>query len=326
MRLPPHCPVLARPGAAGAIDIQVGLAAPVVIPALSLAEREFVASLEGGRRVPPAQARRFARVVSILTLAGAWHVGEAPAPAQSVAVHGCGTLGMAIAAALRAGEFDVALHDGAPLAVEPVGTFSPSASGTCAAAAAQTLGDQAITVRIGGGGEALVVIVCTGAPDPALVSDCVLSGVPHVVVACDGVGVWVSHVIVPGLTPCARCRDIALTHLDSAWPSLALQLAGSGLPARRPVAPRLALVVVAARVSVRVAGWLERADPGTGEHIAANGELSLEPVRAEPSCGCGAAGPVGDDATASRAAWVAHRDGDAKRSQCLPTISKMSAP
>ncbi len=303
MRLPPHCPVLARPGADGAIDIQVGLASPMVIPGLGLAEREFVASLEGGRVIPPAQARRFARVVTLLADAGAFEVRRSPTPAARVALHGCGEAGMAIAAALHAGPFDVSLYDDAPLAAEPVGTYALSASGTCAVAAATTLAERGMPVRIGGGGEGLVVNVYTGAPDPALVSECVLAGVPHVLVACDGVAVWVSHVIVPGLTACVRCRDIGLTRRDAAWPSLALQLGGCGLPARRPVAPRLSLVAVAARVSARVAGWLERGDPGEAELIAGDGSLVPAPLTPERACGCGAAGPVGDEVAARRVAW-----------------------
>jgi len=302
MRLPPHSPVLARPGAQGGIDIQVGLASPVVLEGLGLDERTFVASLEGGRAVPPVQARRFPRVIAQLTNAGAWAQPSPPVTA-SVAVHGCGGLGMEIAGVLTSAGFAVAMHDDARVAVEPAGTYAASADGTCAGAAAATLSERGATVRVGGGGESVVVIVCTGAPDPALVSACVLTDVPHALVVCDGAGVWVSHLMVPGASACARCRDIVLTRADTAWPAVSLQLGGCQLATRRPAAPRIALPTAAARVTARVAGWVERADVGVAEHIAADGELIQVPLEPQPECGCGASGPVGDDVAAQRARW-----------------------
>jgi len=302
MRLNPNIPVLARPGANGAIDVQIGLVAPVVLTRLGLDERDFLASLEGGRSVPPAQARRFSRVIATLTAAGAW---AAPTASQlvTVAVHGCGELGMEIAAGLVRGRFDVALADRAPLGVEPVRTYVTSATGTCAGAAAVTLGERGVPVRLARGSEGLAVIVCTGAPDSVLVSACMLAGTPHVLVVWDGVGLWVSHVVVPGITACSRCRDVSLTRDDPAWPRLSLQLGGSGPASRRPIAPHLALPAVVARVATRVGRWAECDDAGIAERVETDGSVTVDPLVPEHGCGCGAAGPVGDELAARRAAW-----------------------
>ena len=300
MRLKPHVPVLARPGTGGAIDVQIGLVSPVVLTRLGLDEREFVASLEDGRSVPPARARRFPRVIAALTVAGAWEVAVEPTHA-TVAVYGCGELGMAIASALVRGGFGVGLADPAPLLVEPVRTYITAATGTCAGAAAVTLAERGVEVSLARGGEDVAVIVCTGAPDSALVAALMRADTPHLVVVWDGVGLWASHLIVPGMTACSRCRDVALTRADAAWPRLMLQLGGSGLASRRPVAPRLALPAAVAVVAARVAGWLERGDAGVAVRVATDGSVASDPLPPERGCGCGAAGPVGDEVAARRA-------------------------
>lgn len=302
MRLDPHSPVLARPGPTGGLDVQIGLAHPVVLAGLGLDERAFVASLEGGRPVPSAQARRFTRVIAMLTDAGAWE-RRVERALPSVAVHGCGPVGMAVAAALAGAGYDVALEDTAPVGVEPVGTFARHAVGTCAGAAAATLSERGIATRLARGDEELAVIVCTGAPDPRTVMRLVLAEVPHVLVVCDGVGVWVSHVTVPGVTACARCRDLALTREDAAWPRLSLQLGGGQGATRRPVAPRLSLGMAAAHAAARIAQWAERGDAGIAARIAADGSTVAAPLAQEPACGCGASGPEGDEVAARRARW-----------------------
>ena len=308
MRLPAHAPVLARPGAKGGIDMQVGLASPVVLSGLAFDEREFLATLEGGRYVTPTQARRFTRVVTRLTNANAWEEPPAATAHLTAAIHGAGALGMEIAALIHQAGMAVALHDPAPMRAEPVGTYAIRASGTCAGAAVATLAARGLPASIAGGGEDAVVIVCTGAPEPLTIAHLMRTSVPHILVVCDEATVWVSHVIVPGMTPCSRCRDTALTRADPAWPLLALQLGGCQLSARRPAAHRLAGPHVAARVATRLLGWFEREDAGCAERIAADGTLTAEPIAAEDDCGCGAAGPIGDEETARRVTWTAAED------------------
>ena len=298
MRLPEYCPVLARPAPHGGYDIQVGLAAPVVLTDLSFDERVFVSSLEGGRPVSNAEAARFARVVATLTVGDAW---QRPTVADAtIAVHGCGGLGLAVATALGAGGWSIALADSAPIGVEPPGTYPVGARGTCAAAAAAVLAACGITARIGADGD-VVVLVFTGAPDAVTVASFMRDASPHVLVACDEAGALVSHVVVPGATACSRCRELALTRVDAAWPYLSLQLGGSQLAARRPRVAGVAGPAAAARIAARVAGWLARGEAGVAERIGPDGSVTEAPIAPEAECGCGAAGSVGDEVAARRA-------------------------
>jgi hypothetical protein len=299
MRLPPFVPVLARPELRKGTAIQVGVSRAVVLEGLSLDECAFLASLEGGRAVAPHERSRFAAIIASLSLAGAW--AEPPPLREAVAVFGCGALGVEIAAALDCAGCLPVLVDDAPASAEPPHTFVEN-GGTCAGEAARTLAARGVHARVGGAAR-LAVIVCTGAPDPVVVRQLLRAGTPHILVACDEDGVFVSHVVVPGESACSRCRDIALTRADKAWPLLALQLAGSQLPSRRPLAPGLSRPATALLVAMRAARWLEAGDVGIGERIALDGTVAPAPLAAESACGCGAAGPVGDELAARRAAW-----------------------
>jgi hypothetical protein len=310
MRLPATCPVLARPSANG-IEYQVGIARPTVLRDLGVRERAFLESLEGGRPVSPAEARRFPQVVSLLTAAGAWEPAARTPRAAAVAVHGAGALGMEIAAVLAGLGLDVGLRDEAPVLVEPAHTYAAggavtsTGAVTCAGAAAATLSSRGLDVRVGGGGERLGVELCLGAPDPVQTAAWMRDDVPHMLVVCSGESVWVSHVVVPGATACATCRGIALTRADPAWPFLALQLGGAGTAGRRPAASRLATITCAARVASRVWRWLDGGDAGVAERVDADGALTVEELEPQRECGCGAFGPIGDELAARRALWPA---------------------
>jgi hypothetical protein len=299
MRLPQHTPVLARPGEHGEVEVQVGLEPLAILAGLTLEERAFVASLEGGRAVTPAQRRRFAAVVGQLSDAGAWWEPASPPPV--VALCGCGAVGLAIAAALGAAGCGVELDDPAPVAVEPAGTYGPDAEGTCAAAAAHRLRGLGVRARIGVATAACTVLVSAAAPDPRAVRAVMDAGRPHVLVCADSRGAWVSHVVRTGLTACARCRDLALAAADPCWPYVALQLAGSGLASRRPSAPGFALPVLAGIVASRVGAWLWSGDAGVAQSVSPWGEIIDSPLAPQRACGCGAAGPVGDEVAARRA-------------------------
>ena len=299
MRLNPHSPVLARGGGA----VQVGLAAPAVLRGLGSEERAFVASLEGGRPVSAAQARRFSRVITRLTNAGAWW--EPPAVAcASVAVHGCGRLGMAIAAALADSGLGVTLHDDAPSGAEEAGLYVQH-EGTCAGAAAATLALRGLRPRVGGAGESVAVVTCVGSPDPVLVARLLRTDTPHIVVACTESEAWISHVVVPGTSPCLRCRDLALSRADPEWPLVALQLSGPSQRGRRPRTSDTARPVIAGMVCALVGGWLHAGDPGNAMVVGDDGRMRVSEVLADPACGCGAAAGAVDRFAVERAQLVA---------------------
>jgi len=286
MQLHPRAPVLARRGGA----VQVGLTSPAVLRGLGSAERAFLASLEGGRPVSPIQARRFSRLVSRLTNAGAWWDAPVETPPFTVAVHGCGRLGMAIAAALADAGCDVALVDDASQAVEEAGLF-PAASGevpaTCAGGAAGALAARGVRVRVGGSA-ALAVVTCLGSPDPTVVAELMRTDTPHVLVVCGESDAWVSHMIVPGVSACSRCRDLALSRDDDEWPLVSLQLSSPGQTGRRPFASDAARPVIAGLVCAAVGRWRGAGAIGAGYRVNDSGAFWPEPIAADPQCGCGA--------------------------------------
>lgn len=121
MTLPPSAPVLIRPDGV----VQVGISSPVLLPRLTRAEREFVASLEGGRRATDAERQRFAAVVSALRRRGAWLT---PAPAGRIAVEGDPSIANDVARLLGALGYYAAPDPGAPTCavVTGVGTVDPA--------------------------------------------------------------------------------------------------------------------------------------------------------------------------------------------------------
>lgn len=270
MTIRPGVPVLARPrpGAARAYDTQVGLAAPTVLRGLGPDERRFVASLEGGRDITPGEATRFSGVLGKLEARGLLLDGSRQD----------GTLA-------------------AVIAIDGDAPFCRLIADTCAAAGLRVVPAADAPSR------ALVIVPFLGAPEAALAQRLVVDGTAHVLVACDEAGAWVSHVVTPGQTACARCRDIALTRADAAWPYLAAQLCGRAIATRAPAPPLLASPAAALRVAVRAAGWAASGEAGCGEQVMPDGGVALAPLVASPECGCGAAGPVGDELAARRARW-----------------------
>ena len=307
MHLNPLSPVLARPAIDGRPQLQIGIAHATVLTGLADDERAFLSELEGGREVTKAEARRFARAVEAVTAAGGWAPPDAGAARDvgPVAVHGCGRLGIDIAEALVRWGAAVALHDDLSSAKERPFTFAPGVDGTCAGAAAAALRARGVAVRVGGGGESLAIAVCEGAPDSWLVRQWMLTDVPHLLVICDDSGAWVSHVVVPGVTACSRCRDVALTRDDPAWPYLALQLERPTEPQRRPAAPGMAGQAAAVVAASRAIAWLRDELVGEGQRLRADGSNVAAAIAPSSDCGCGAAGPVGDQLAARRAVVVA---------------------
>ena len=294
MRLNPNAAVLARPGGA----LQIGLAAPVVVSGLDGPERAFVASLEGGRSATQVETQRFAGAMRALTAAGA-DAGPPPSvAAQTVRVIGAGSVGLAVAKCVaRSGVARISLVDPAPCGAEPTGTYPEGTSGTCAAAAAAALAPLVPRADLDAHTPAdLTVVVTAGAVDAVIARDLLAGGSKHLVVACDESGAWVSHIVVPGVTACSRCRDLALARADSAWPLLALQCA-----ARRPRLGAIARAGVAAAVASRAVAFLATGATGSAGRVDREGRVADEPLWAEPGCGCGAAGPVGDEVAARRA-------------------------
>ena len=274
MRLEAWTPVLARPRQGDPsgpapdrdYDVQIGLANGVVLSGLDRDERQFMGSLEGGRLVTAAEARRFTRALARLADAGLLRDDEVPVPTTFMG---------AVALATRT-PLDGLIKqacEATRLSVHPVGEAPQHA----------------------------VEVVCfVGAPDARHALRLMRNETRHVLVACDEAGVWVSHVVTIGVTACSRCRDVALTRADAAWPYLAAQLSG-GWADSRGVIPQLpAGPAAAVRVAARLASWFAHGEAGIGERIGPDAAVTEARLAPETHCGCGAAGPVGDEVAARR--------------------------
>lgn len=276
VRLEPWAPVLVRPARDGAAagasdrgyDIQIGLATAVVLPGLALDERQFVSSLEGGRRVTDAETRRFPRTLALLAGAGVLHDDDTPAAGTpspgAIALAGRSPLDRLIAGCCEAAGLSVHMTAQAPA-------------------------------------HAVEVIAFVGAPDARDAERVIRNRIAHILVAYDELGAWVSHVVLAGASACSRCRDIALTRADAAWPYLAAQLSGPRNSVQMAAPPLLAAPTAAVRVAARALAWATGGDFGGGECVWPDARVTAAPLAPEAECGCGAAGAVGDEVAARRA-------------------------
>jgi hypothetical protein len=130
-------------------------------------------------------------------------------------------------------------------------------------------------------------------PDREHAAALMRAGVPHcVAMVRESTGV-LGPFVIPGVTPCLRCLDLARSDADSAWPVLLAQLVSAGCSGRQAAAPAdstLSALVgawAAAELLAFLAGW----SPGTS---GATLQVSLtHPVprrhrwAVHPVCGCG---------------------------------------
>lgn len=109
---------------------------------------------------------------------------------------------------------------------------------------------------------------------------------PHIVAITSGDTGAVSHVIEPGVTPCARCAHEARADVDPAWPVLDAQIRNKQSVDTAP----LPVVLVTALLTVtRVVGWLADGAHGmVGLTYTAwpGAAVSPDPWGAHPACGC----------------------------------------
>lgn len=276
--------------------LQIGIARPFLLENLSEDEARFVASLENSpAAITAADARHHRSVVDALDAHGLLvptHVDQGVE--LSACVHGAGPLGMDIAAALiRDGMEQVSMVDSQPARTEAPQTYAlslPQASK--GAAAAWTLRERFPSARVTSArrNPSVDVVVTVGAVSPPIAHELMVTSQPHVAVLCDEEGVTVSHVIVPGSTPCTRCDLLTTTARDPWWPRMMLQLG----PERAPhVAPSVALLAaaIAARTIAQwskgtaASPWRARINARISDGMGPEFTVALP----HPECGCGAA-------------------------------------
>ncbi len=308
MRLIPGARVLML----GNGTLQVGVREPLILSDLSADERRFVERLDSVSNVSRVEQARFGIVLERLVLAGLIEHDPALAVEAPVraAINDGGPIGCGISLALARAGWAIAIDDGGRAVQAPRGTYDPgSLAATRQAAAADTIRRmlQDVDVCAGQARSDVAVIVAHGALLIEAAVPLMARDIPHVYVTTDERGAQVGPLVVPGRGACGTCVGLARTLADPAWPLLSLQLtAGRTLPSSTPDVAAQAAALVAGAL-----GWWRTAR--NEQEDAARGWLNTiwtldrnTPPRASaspphPDCGCGAAGPVGDELAARRA-------------------------
>jgi len=325
MRLRRGVPVLRRDNG----HLQVGLRRPVALDGLTPEEARFLEGLESrGVDVSTRERREFPRIVAALEAAPHLLAGDEAASRFALAsVRWRGADGVTLEAArilAVAGARSMSVVDS-----RRVGPSDPYAASSRSLTRAEAL---ARAVRDAGGDvrwtssesrATVEVLRCHGGPDLVAARTLLADDVPHLLVVSDEDAVEVGPLVRPGATACAGCVSAHRTDRDPWWPRLALQL---GDP-RRDASLPAECVAVAGALAARELLALLRDEPREAGvwTVTAGGDATFSPVGAHPACGCGAAGPVGDDEAAERAAF--ERAGTAQGRAASPaTMSSISGP
>lgn len=292
--------------------LQVGSRDPLILGDLSADERRFLERLDTVARVSSADQARHRTVLGRLVAAGLIEQDSVRALGSPLraAINDGGPIGGGIALTLARAGWAVAIDDGGRAVQAPRGTYDPgSLAATRQGAAADTIRRVLPEADVCAGQARfdVAVIVSHGAPLIEAAVPLMARDVPHVYVTTDERGAQVGPLVVPGRGACGTCIGLTHTLLDPEWPLLSLQLtAGRTLPDTTPdVAAQTAALVAGALGWWRSArdgqpdaepGWLD-----TVWTLSRDTPPRASPAPAHPDCGCGAAGPVGDELAARRA-------------------------
>lgn len=185
-----------------------------------------------------------------------------------------------------------ALVDGAATPTRPRldVTVRSSPAAQDLATAVRTVVDSLDLAPSGPEGPGLVVIVTETEPARSLVEPCSRAGLPHLLVRADGARVRVGPLVVPGLSPCLTCQDLARSEQDPGWRALLPQLEERhltiGSPAREPVTRWAAAASVGADVSDLASGRRPRAVGAVLVHEPGEHRPRLERLTFHHRCGC----------------------------------------
>lgn len=291
--------------------LQIGIRDGVVVDGVTEQERRFLERLETCPSVSAADQSRYARVLDRLERAGLLTAdaaaGERPLRVQ---LNDGGPVGNSIGLALARAGWAVAIDDARMAVQAPRGTYDPgSIATTRQAASCDTIRRLLPSADVTGGraDSDVTVIVAHGAPLTEAAVPLMARDEPHLYVTTDERGARVGPLVVPGRSACGTCLGLACSHIDPDWPTLALQLAASRtMPQGSPdVQAHVTGLAVAALGWWRAYRDVEPASDATWcdavwvvDHQRGP---RREPVLPSPDCGCGAAGPVGDELAARRA-------------------------
>lgn len=272
MRLVPGAALLWRGGEQHQVGIERGV---------RLTAEEAEALARAGGLVPARPASLTAR----LRRAGLVASDEAPAP--RVRVRGLSSAGVAAAEALARAGARLSLVDGRiddPRTAEPA-ALPALGGGTRAERASRLIRDlrpgAALDLDQSRAVDVEVVVACGTLP-PVLLHRLMAGDVPHAAVLTDERGATVLPVI-PGASPCVRCRDVARTRRDPAWPALMRQCE------TLPAATDAATAAVAGALAASAALALARGDAPPAAWRVERGHPTTLMLGVDARCGC--AGP-----------------------------------
>jgi hypothetical protein len=196
----------------------------------------------------------------------------------SVRVHGAGRIGAAVAGLLAAaGVGQVASRDGGlarPQDLSPAGLGLADLDLPRADGVARLIGRIAPDARTTDHGEQPDLAVLTGPVDPELAAELTRAVVPHLAVAgAEGVAV-VGPLVRPGRSACLRCRDLARSERDPAWPLILAQLSatGAGPGDGDDTCDIVLAAMVAAQAALQALTFLDTGRPGAA---VSDGALEL---------------------------------------------------
>ena len=222
--------------------------------------------------------------------------------AATVVVHGVGRIGSTVVALLAAaGVGRVVCID--PRAVQaadltPAGACEPAATSRADDAvqrAAERYGADRVVTRSTAAPTLAIVAPVGSTPAPEVMTT--VRETPHLLVQVRETSAFVGPLVVPGMTTCWRCVQIARSDRDPAWPAISAQLTGVAVA----VEPAdVALTSLAASLAVAHAlAWLDRdavarmdgvpSLDGIVEFDLAHLRLRRRTLQPHPDCGCGAA-------------------------------------
>lgn len=314
LQLAPHAVLLRR----SSIELQVGVDPSVVVPdryagvLRALAKGCLPGPLEQTARDLGLQPTALPELLAALEGANLLQLRRAAA-GRAVRVVGAGPLGSRTAHELAAAGFATVYLADLPARAPAREGGGRSGRRTAAPTTAQparvellaaALAEAQPRVRVRrtrhfskpeGGAVALTVVVADGPEPDRLVPDLLREhGAAHLLVRCSGDEAVVGPLVVPGVTSCVRCADLARRDADPRWPGLLEQLTG----VRIEPAPTL-LAWAAVSATVQALAFLGPSSPETlGHTLELGGERHMMRLRAwavHPQCPCrwaGAAAPV----------------------------------
>lgn len=260
-----------------------------------------------GRALPEPACRRLGPEMAAAALAHRQHDGGAAIiirrRVSHVRVHGAGRIGSSVACLLAAsGVGRVTCTDPRPAGLAdlaPAGLHHADLGIPRERGAARAIRRIAPETSTADDRSQPALTVLTDPPDPALVTQLMAEGIPHLAATAAEAIAVVGPLVIPGRSACIRCLDLTRRDRDPGWPLIAAQLTVA-----RPATPACDAVLAAAAAAQATAQALAFIDaaghgpPGAEGPPTVNGTLELalpdwrwrrRTWRTHGDCGCAAA-------------------------------------